>query len=157
MALLDRLRAELDDGAPGLRGTLVRARIPVRQALVDDLLLRAPGIPPGVGVVLGADGQVQVRYGAFHANARLRPEATIRPRPEVTLELASQLVAWGLKRVALPSSVRVDGRLVRVALDEGPLAVWRPYWSHVRALSFRSGQDGLSIDLEIRITEEAQS
>lgn len=157
MALLDCLRAELDTGAPRLRGAEVRARIPLRQAVLDQLLARTPGLPQGVAVVLGTDGRLQVQYGAFHANARLRSAATLRPRPEVTLELASQLVAWGLARVTLPSFVRVEGRLVRVALDQGPLAVLRPYWAHVRALSFRSLQDGLEIDVEIRVSGELPS
>ena len=59
--------------------------------------------------------------------------------------------------MALPPFVRVDGRLVRVALDQGPLAVLRPYWPHVRALSFHSLQDGLEIDVEIRVSGDVPS
>jgi hypothetical protein len=157
MAVIDVLRAELQAGAPRLSGGRVHLRLPVRQAVVDDVLARLPGLPPGVAIAIGPAEQVQVRYGAFHANARVRSEAILRPRPELTLELASQLVAWGLARVTLPPFVRLDGRLVRIALDEGPMRALAPVWPHVRALRLRSVPDGLEVDIEVHVIDKAES
>ncbi|BCS33811.1 hypothetical protein TBR22_A30390 [Luteitalea sp. TBR-22] len=155
MALLDRLRAELETGGARMAGAHVRVRLPLRQGLIDGLLAHLPGVPAGLAVALGPQLQVQVRYGGLHANARIRPSATLRPRPELTVELASQLVAWGLRTVALPPFVRLDGRLVRVALDQGPLHALAPLWRHVRSLTFIPTTDGLEVDLEARVDPEA--
>jgi hypothetical protein len=157
MAVTDILLAELQAGGPRMAGARVHLRLPVRQAVLDDLLASLPGLPHGVGVAIGPAEQVQVRYGSFQVNATLRGEAILQPRPELTIELASQMAAWGLKRVSLPPFVRLDGRLVRIALDEGPLRALAPVWPHVRALRFRSVPDGLEVDVEVHVTDKAES
>ena len=60
---------------------------------LDQLLPLVPAVPQGLAILLGPDQHLQVRYGSFYANANLRPDVAA-PAPIVTLELASQLVAW---------------------------------------------------------------
>lgn len=157
MSVLERVRAELADGAPRLHGAEARVVLPIRQAVVDEVLPLLSGLPPGVSLQFGPAEHVQVRYGGVHVNGRLHRDAVLRPRPVVTLELASQLVAWGLQRLALPPFVRVSGRLVHVSLADLPLPTLLPLWPHVRALSFRSMADGLELTVDVRVDGKARS
>lgn len=152
MGLSDLLVGELQSGLPRLVGARVRAAVPVSHAVVQDVLPLLPGLPTGVAVAFGADQQVQVRYGSFFANAVLRPEITMRPLPVVTLELASQLVAWGLQRAPLPPFVRVSGRLVQIWLAEIPaLADLASLWPHVDRLTCTSTPSGLELRTDLHI------
>jgi hypothetical protein len=157
MALSDLLVGELRSGLTRLVDTRVSAVVPVYRTVVQELLPLVPGLPAGVAVSLGADQHVQVRFGSFFANAALRPDIIVRPAPVVTLELASQLVAWGLQRASLPPFVRVSGRLVQIWLAEIPaLADMAPLWPHVDRLTCTSTPSGLEIraDLHIKATGE---
>lgn len=152
MGLSDVVVGELRLGLPRLVGARLRAAVPVYRAVVQDVLPLLPGLPAGVAVAFGADQQVQVRYGSFFANAVLRPEITLRPSPVVTLELASQLVAWGLQRASLPPFVRVSGRLVHIWLAEIPaLADLAGLWPHVDRLTCTSSPSGFDLRTELHI------
>lgn len=152
MGLSDLLVGELRSGLPRLEGARVRAVVPVHRAVVETVLPLLPGLPAGVAVTFGADQQVQIRYGSFFANAALRPEITLRPSPVVTLELASQLVAWGLQRAPLPPFVRVSGRLVQISLAEIPaLADVVSLWAHVERLTCTSTPNGLELRTDVLI------
>ena len=110
--------------------------------VVDELLPMVPGCPRGSRVSSRCDQHVQVRYGSFFANAACTPDDA-PPLPVLTLELASQLVAWGLQRAPLPPFVRVSGRLVQVSLAEIPAfselaAVW-PHLAHATCTSTPAG------------------
>lgn len=153
MNLRELVEAELGTGLVRLQGTRVEAMMPVSQALIDEVLPLLPGVPANLAVTLGADQLVQVRYGAFHAEARVRPEVTFAPGPVVTLDLASQLVAFGLRRLALPPFVRVSGRAVQVHLAEIPaLRDAQAVWPHVEQISLISLAGRLEVTVRVHVT-----
>ena len=119
------------------------------------------GGPQGARVALGSDQHVQVRYGSFHANARVHRQVALRPSPVVTIELASQLLAWGLQRAPLPSFVRVSGRLVQVWLAEIPaLSELAAVWPHLAHATCTSTPGGLELAFGFHVldsTSEASS
>jgi len=153
MRVLELLLTELRAGLPRLHGARVSLVVPVRQAVIDEVLPLLPGLPPGTSVALGADQQVRVRYGAFQATARLRPAIDLRPAPVVTLDLSSQMVAWGLQRASLPPFVRVSGRQVQIWLAEIPaLRDLAAVWPHVEAVTCASTEAGLEITAVLHAT-----
>ena len=154
MRLSERLLGEVYAGLPRLRGAMLNGVVPVRQQVLDDVLSIAPGWPAGVSVALGRDQHVQVRYGSLHANARLRRQVALGPRPVVTLELASQLLAWGLSRVPLPPFVRVSGRLVQVSMAEIPaLSALGALWPHLAHATCTSTPGGLELAFGFHVVD----
>lgn len=155
MNLRELVETELRTGLVRLQGTRVEAMMPVSQALIDEVLPLVPGVPANVAVTLGADRLVQVRYGAFHADARVRPEVTFTPAPVVTLDLSSQLVAFGLRRLPLPPFVRVSGRAVQVHLAEIPaLRDAQAVWPHVEQISFISLAGRLEVTIRLHVKSD---
>lgn len=149
MSVLDIVRDEVARGLPHLEGARVQALVPIRQAVLDQVLRMVPGAPADLSVSLGADRQVQVRYGVFHANGRLTAGFT-GAVPLVSFELASQLVAWGLQRLSLPPFVAVRGRLVQIDLTRVPaLADLVPLWRHVDAVTFSSAAGRLDVRVDV--------
>lgn len=158
MGLTERVLAEVRSGCPGLQGARVDVAIPVRRAVLDQILPLVPGLPRGFALLLGPDQQVQVRYGSFYANARVRPEVALRPAPVITVELASQLVAWGLQTAALPPFVRVSGRLIQIRLAEIPgLQTLAGLWRHLHRLTATSSPAGLHITASLALVETGPS
>jgi hypothetical protein len=156
MSLKDRLLAEVRAGLPRLRGTMLTGVVPVRRDVMDDVLPLLPGWPAGVRVALAADQHVQVQYGSLHANARLHRAVALRPSPVVTIELASQLVAWGLRRAPLPPFVRVSGRLVQVWLAEIPaLSDMAPLWPHLAHATCTSTPGGLELAFGLHVLDSS--
>lgn len=151
MPVLDVVRDEVTRGLPHLDGARLQALVPVRQAVLDQVLRLVPGAPADLAVELGPNRQVQVRYGMFHANGRLAAGFT-GAAPVVGLELASQLVAWGLQRLSLPPFVAVRGRLVHIDLTRVPaLADLAPLWRHVDAVTFASVAGRLDVRVEVLV------
>ncbi|HTU99776.1 MAG TPA: hypothetical protein VMF13_04505 [Luteitalea sp.] len=145
--------AEIESGLPRLRGLTARADIPVTQAVLDEALRLAPGLPRDLRVEIGADRQLLIRVGPVHANARLAPGLSLGPRPRLTIELASQLVAWGLRAVTLPSFVSVEGRLVHVDLASVPaLRPAAPWWPHLQQVTFTSTHGRLAVHAAVQVT-----
>lgn len=156
MNVRDLVAAELSSGLARLEGTRIDVVVPLRQRVMDDLLPLVPGVPANVSVALGPERQVQVRYGSFHASARLHPEVTFTPVPVVTLTLSSQLVAFALGRLTLPPFVRLSGREVRIHLAQIPaLADLTGVWPHVDRMAFTSLADGLEISVRLVVTADA--
>ena len=154
MSLTDRLLGEVQRGssAPARRDAGRRPSRPHR--VVDDLLPLLPGWPAGARVAFGPEQHVQVRYGSFHANARLQRQVVLRSRPVVTIELASQLVAWGLSRAPLPSFVQVSGRLVQVRLADIPsLSGLAPLWPHLAHATCTSTPSGLELAFGFHVVD----
>jgi hypothetical protein len=152
MALLDLLLDELAAGLPHLQGAAITAELPVRQEVLDRLLVMTPGLPRDLRVEIGPDRQLLVRVGPFHANARLAPALTLSPSPRLTVELASQLVAWGLRAVSLPPFVELAGRLVHVHLAMVPaLRSLAPLWPHLTEVGFASAPGRLDVRVAVRV------
>ncbi len=152
MGALDIVRSEVHAGLPRLRGGRVVVDIPIRQPVIDQVLGLVPGMRPDVSIAIGPDRQLQVRYGVFHANARLHASAVHAPAPVVVLELASQLIAWGLRSAPLPRFVRLVGRDIEIHLADVPaLRDAAPLWRHVRQIAFGStpGQLDVRVVLDI--------
>ena len=147
------IAAEIEAGLPRLQGLTARADIPVTQAVLDDALRLAPGLPRDLRVEIGADRHLLIRVGPVHANARLAPGLTLSPRPRLTVELASQLVAWGLRAVSLPAFVQVEGRLVHVDLARVPaLRDAAPLWPHLQQVTFTSTHGRLEVQAIVQVT-----
>jgi hypothetical protein len=154
MALAHLLNAEVASGLSRVRGGRVSVQVPIRQHVVDELLRVLPGMPPDVAVTLGDAGRLQVRYGLFHANARLHPAARLTPAPVVTVELASQMLAWALQRAPLPPFIQVSGRLVHVHLARVPeLERAAPLWPHVEHLAISSIRGQLDVRLSLHVAQ----
>lgn len=152
MRLADVLRAEVRAGLPRLRGGRVAVFVPVSQRVIDTVLRLVPGVPHDLAIDVGDDRRVQVRYGVFHANARLHPTAVLVPTPVILLELASQLVAWGLRRAPLPPFVRIAGRHVEIHLADVPaLREAAPLWRHVEQITFDSTPGRLEVRVALDI------
>ena len=153
MGLLEMVRAELHGGLPRLTGTHAVVALPLRQAVLNEVLRLIPGVPPDLVIEIGSHRHVLVRYGVFHANARLAPALTTGPAPVLALELASQLVAWGLQRAPLPRFVRIAGRRVNVHLAEIPaLREFAPLWRHAEQVSFDSAPGRLDVRATLHVT-----
>lgn len=153
MGAFELVSGELRAGLPRLEGTRLSLVVPLRQSVIDEVLPLLPGLPPGVSVVFGADQTVKAQYGAFHVTARLRPDVDLRPAPVLTLDLASQLVAWGLQRASLPSFVGVSGRQLQIRLAEIPaLHDVAAFWPHVEHIRCASTADGLEVSAALRVT-----
>lgn len=156
MSLIDLLLGEVDAGLPRLRGAMVQGVLPLHQELVRDVLPLLPAWPAGVHVALGPDQLVQIRYGSLHANARLHRNVTLRPSPVITIELASQLVAMGLRFVPLPPFVHVSGRVVQVRLAEIPaLAPLSPLWPHLAHATCASTPTGLELAFGFHVVDSS--
>jgi hypothetical protein len=152
MSLGELVQQEFRNGLARMEGTRAVLVVPIRQRVIDDLLPLVPGVPPNVAVALGADRDLQVRYGSFHASARVRPQAALTPAPIVTFELASQLVAFALRRLPLPPFVRLSGRDVHVHLADIPaLSELAGVWPHVEHIGFQPLAGGLQIVIHLVI------
>ncbi|AMY10894.1 hypothetical protein LuPra_04137 [Luteitalea pratensis] len=154
MSLIERLLGEVHAGLPRLRGAMVHGVLPVHHRVVDELLPLLPGWPAGARVALGPDQRVQIRYGSLHVNARLQRLVALRPSPIVTVELASQLVALGLRFVPLPPFVQVSGRLVQISLADIPLlSDLAPLWPHLAHATCTSTPNGLELAFGFHVVD----
>ncbi len=152
MRVAEVVRAELQGECRRVRDGRVLAVFPIRQDVLDELLPLTPGVPDGLSLRIEADRSLEVRYGPLHARLRLHPTAVLSPAPVVSFEVASQLVAWGLRRVRWPAGIRIDGRHLHVDLAAMPaLAALAPVWPHVEQLAFDSESGRLDVQVALVI------
>lgn len=153
MGLSELLQTELQGGLPHVRGGRADMYLPIRQGVIDTVLRLLPGVPADMVVAIGPERRVQVRYGVFHVNARLHRSVAFVPGPVVVLELASQLVAWGLRSAPLPPFVRLNGRQMEVHLAEVPaLRPVAALWRHVQGITFDSTPGQLDVRVAVEVT-----
>ena len=166
------LRAMLEDqrarGLADLAGSRVDATVPIRQALVDELVNAAVSRYPQaeLDVRLRDRNRLEVRAGwrifGFPVRWRLpfalEPHAPLTERPVLFLRLAEPSAAWSAARRAigglgvLPAFVRISDE--GVVLDLGRLAQQRgvsDLLPIVRALSFDGGDGILWMRVEAEV------
>ena len=152
MRLKGWIAEEVQAGLPSVQGTRADFFLPVRRDTLDQLLPLVPGVPQGLTILFGPDQHLQVRYGSFFANAKLRPDVQLQPAPIITIELASQLVAWGLQRAPLPPFVRVSGRFLQISLAQVPaLQGLGALWGHLDRLTCLSTPSGIEVSGAISV------
>lgn len=158
MTVLDLVDAERRAGFVRFAGTRAAIVLPVRQAVIDEVLPLLPGVPAGLMVALAPDQRVRVQLGAFQATAYVHPVVALAPRPTLRVELASQLVAFGLRMVSLPRFVQVSGREIRVDLASIPaLADTADLWPAVESISVSAGEQAWEIAVRVHLVEAAAS
>ena len=135
-----------------LTGSHAEGTLQISAAAVNDLLQRLSQGRAAPRLDLQPHNTVVVRLGAFYATAEL--PAVVHPSrsPRVTVRLASQVVAWGLKAVVREPYVEFRGREVTIALDRVPaLAPLNELWPHVRQLTFATSPQGLRVGVTMEI------
>jgi hypothetical protein len=136
---------------PGdLAGTAIEGTMVVDTTAVREVL-RGNG-PAGLDVQFEPDNRVLVRYGMFHAHATLPAAVEVGRAPQLTVTLASFLVAWGLRATLHQPYLRVHGRQVTVRLAELPtLAPWRDFLPFVRRAELSSDARTLRVHFSVGI------
>jgi len=147
------LRREAATGFPGFAGARVRATVPLTQVLLNELLRRVPGVPPGLVLDIQAGNRLVVRYGLVHAAATLAPEALVGDGPpQILLELESTMIAWTLSKAVAVKGLRITGR--RVTIDTGALeslSPYRDYWRHVERLHLQTTAGVVHVEVEAAV------
>ncbi len=114
-------------------GTRAEGTINVSQAALNDLLNLDALALRGATLVVGADNQVVLRYGAFRVRATLPRAIETGPSPRVTVSLASFVVAIALRAALRQPYISVQGRQLAIALADVPaLRPMRALWEHLR-------------------------
>jgi len=157
MGLREVAERELQDGLARLRGAHLNGTLPLRQAVLNDLLRLAGAAPQDLRLELGADNEVVARYGVLHFTARIHREVALAPTPVLTIELASRVAAWALQQASLPPFARVTGRHIRIDLSRVPaLRAAAPLWPHVARLAVTSRSGRLDLHVTIHVRDEEQ-
>lgn len=152
MAFGDVVARELHAGLPRLKGTQVTGHVPVRQAVLNDLLGRMPGAPQDLRLEIGGDNEIVARYGILRFTARVHPAVEFLPRPTLMVELASRVAAFALQRARVPPFVRVRGRLIAIDLSAVPaLRGAAGVWPHVQRLEVVSRAGRLDLLFTVHI------
>lgn len=129
-------------------GTLQVAQSALNQVLQQ--LVASSATAPVVEIHPG--NTVVVRYGALHARAELPAVMHPARSARLTLRLASQVVAWGLKALVRESYVHVSGRDLTIELDRVPaLHPLREFWPHLRQVTFGTVPHGVRVGFSIVI------
>lgn len=151
--LLTVLQREAAAGFPGFAGARVQATVPLTQVLLNDLLRRLDGVPPGLVLDVQPDNRVVLRYGLVRATVALAPEALVGDGPpQILLELESTMIAWTLSKAIAVPGVRFSGR--RVTIDVGALerlAPYRDYWRYIERLHLHTTAGVVHVELEAAV------
>jgi hypothetical protein len=148
------LREEAKAGFPRLIGTFLAGTLPLSQVLINDVLRRLPQAPPGLALDVLPANRVVARYGFVRATVVLEEHVRVGDGPpQITVRLASAVVAWTLGWLLRVPAVRMAGR--RVTIDLGALdgmAAYRPYWSLLRRVELRTTPGQVHVDFELAVT-----
>jgi hypothetical protein len=137
-----------------LAGTSLEGTVVVDVAAVQEVLRRS--VPAGLEVEFRPDNRLLVRYGMFHAQASLPPALDVGDAPQLTVTLASILVALGLKAMLHQPFLHVHGRHVTVRLAEVPaLAPWRAFLPFLRRAEIASDARRVRVRFSVRVEPRA--
>lgn len=151
--LLTTLRREAATGFPAFAGARVHAAVPLTQVLLNEVLRRVEGVPPGLVLDVQPGNRLVVRYGLVHATAALDPDALVGDGPpKILLELDSTMIAWTLSKAVAVKGVDISGR--RVTIDLGALdrlTPYRDYWRHIERLRLQTTAGVVHLDVEAAV------
>ncbi len=147
------LQREASAGFPGLAGARLHGSVPLSQRVINDALRQVRGVPPGFALEVQPDRRLMVRYGLVHARAVLDPEVRMTDGgPQITLDLASTVLAWTLSQALRLKGVRIAGR--RVTIDLGALdglEAYRHYWRHLERVQLQTTAGRLHVDIALAV------
>ena len=151
--MIDVLEQEASSGFPHLAGARVSGTVRVKQDLLNDWLRRVRQLPAGVQVDVGVGNHVAVRYGMIQVTGIIDENVDMSGgAPRIRLELASALVALGLRAVLRGPLMVIDGRhlIVDLAALEA-IGQQRRYWSLLRRVRLRTTPGQVQVDVEAAV------
>jgi hypothetical protein len=97
---------------------------------------------------------VMVRYGMLHARAELPRLADAPQSGQVTVVLASLVVAWALKAAVRQPFIHVHGRRLTIDMAAVPaFASWRDLWRYLQQLTFETTPGALRVGFTLAVHE----
>jgi hypothetical protein len=151
--MINVLQQEAATGFRRLAGTQLRGTVPLTQALLNGVLRQIRQVPSGLQLEIQAANRIVVRYGVVQASGVLHEVVRVgQHAPQITVELASSIIAWTLKQTLKMAAVRIDGR--RVTIDLGALegmAAYRQYWPYLQSIRVRTTPGRLQVDFEVTV------
>lgn len=142
------LAEEAKAGFPRLRGAQLNATLPVREALLNQLLARFP-----VTVEIREHNQISARLWGFTVSAEI-----VRIQSELEVVLRTSLLSRAALRAVLAlkrelnAYVRVDGGLVYVRGGAIPaVEEFRYAWRHITSVRARTLPGILLLDLDLLV------
>ena len=140
--------AEARAGFPRLRGTRVRATVPIDQAMVDGWLRRTP-----VNAEIQERNRLLVQYGGVRMAAEI-----VGVTPDLTVVLStpwwSRAALFGVLvyKPGLQDYLRQQGGLVHIVCGQIPaVARYRYLWRHVSDVQARTERGRVMLDVQIVI------
>jgi hypothetical protein len=138
-----------------LSGSRAEGTLQIAESAINEALAQNVGHGRHPMLEMQPDNIVLVRYGVFHAHARLPRSADVDASPVVTLRLASLTVAWGLKVFVHQPFIHIHGRQLTIELAAMPVPPpWNDWWRHVRHLTFETVAGALRIGFTLDIRAE---
>jgi hypothetical protein len=138
-----------------LTGSHAQGTLQLAESAINELLrLSASGAHKPTLTLLPRN-RLLLRVGLFHAHAELPASMQTGPSPQLTLALASIVVAWGLKAVVKQPFVHFHGRHLTIDLAAIPgLHAWREVWRHIHQVTFETVPGALRIQFAVAVTDD---
>ena len=139
-----------------LTGSHAEGTLQVGEASLNEMLgLVAGQSSTSLHVELLPQNTVLLRYGMLHARAQLPSSFEPSSSPQITVVLASLVVAWGLKATVHQPFLHIHGRRVTIDWAAVPaFAGWRDLWRYLQRLTFETAPGVLRVHFAVMVTEE---
>jgi hypothetical protein len=151
--VIDVLEQEASSGFPHLAGARVSGTVRLRQDVLNAGLQRVREVPAGLGLDVSGGNRIAVHYGLVRVTGVIDENVDVSGGvPRVRIELASALVALGLRAVLRGPLMVIEGRNLIVdlaALDA--VAQQRRYWALLRKVRLRTMPGLVLVDLEAAV------
>jgi hypothetical protein len=154
--LKDLLAANVSTALQRFRGLQLKGTIPVPARIINELAREVERVPRDLRIEIEDSNRIVARFGVLRVTAVLADALQLGGSPRITLQLASAVVAWTLRRVLRIPEVTFDGRLVTIDLGRAPaLQPYRELLSHVRSVSLTTSPGVLHVRFEVVVAERA--